>query len=322
LIRVGIGMPANADFDLIEVDDPYGFASAAELSLFRRPLPSTNLRFLSTVMWDGRETFSGRSLHFDLSDQANGATLGHSAATHPLTERERNEIVRFETALYTAQSIDNQAGPLHADRGLGGPVSLAHQPFAIGVNDALSPGFDPRAFTLFDGWRRASRDEHDAWAAARAAIYRGQEIFNTRPFTVSGVRGVNDALGQPAITATCTVCHDSPNVGNHSVPLPLDLGLTDAALRTPDLPLYTFRSRATGDIIKTTDPGRALITGRWQDMAKFKGPVLRALATRAPYFHNGSAATLDDVVDFYNRRFNIGFSLQEKRDLAAFLGAL
>ncbi|HJT51659.1 MAG TPA: hypothetical protein VJ734_06930, partial [Nitrosospira sp.] len=55
-IRVGIGIPANAEFKLVDVDDPYGFATDAELSLFRRPLPSTNLKFLSNVMWDGRET--------------------------------------------------------------------------------------------------------------------------------------------------------------------------------------------------------------------------------------------------------------------------
>jgi hypothetical protein len=322
LIRVGISVPATAEFTLSGVDDPYRYASAAELSLFRRPLPATNLPFLSTVMWDGRETFSGRSLHFDLSDQANGATLGHAAATHPLTDGQRDEIVRFETALYTAQTVDNQAGALNAHRGQGGPMSLSRQPFYVGINDALSPGFDQRAFTLFDGWRRASRDDRDPWADERAAVYGGQEIFNTRTFTVSGVRGVNDALGQPQITATCTVCHDSPNVGNHSVPLPLDLGLTDEAMRTPDMPLYTFRSRATGEVVKTTDPGRALITGRWQDMSKFKGPVLRGAAARAPYFHNGLAATLDDVVDFYDRRFNIGLSARERRDLVAFLRSL
>jgi hypothetical protein len=50
LIRVGIGVPSNAEFELIEVDDPYGYASAIELSLFRRPLPTTNLPFLATVM--------------------------------------------------------------------------------------------------------------------------------------------------------------------------------------------------------------------------------------------------------------------------------
>ena len=65
VIRVGIGIPDNAEFDLVGVDDPYQFASAAELSLFRRPLPATNLKFLSTVMWDGRETFMDETIHFD-----------------------------------------------------------------------------------------------------------------------------------------------------------------------------------------------------------------------------------------------------------------
>ena len=50
-------------------------------------------------------------------------------------------------------------------------------------------------------------------------------------------------------------------------------------------------------------------------------PILRALAARAPYFHNGSA-TLGEAVDFHNTRFNIGLTLQEKSDLVAFLNAL
>jgi cytochrome c peroxidase len=49
---------------------------------------------------------------------------------------------------------------------------------------------------------------------------------------------------------------------------------------------------------------------------------LRGLAARAPYFHNGSAATLQDVVEFYDQRFNIGLTNQEKTDLAAFLNSL
>jgi cytochrome c peroxidase len=74
--------------------------------------------------------------------------------------------------------------------------------------------------------------------------------------------------------------------------------------------------------VQTTDPGRALITGKWEHMSLFKGPILRGLAARAPYFHNGVAATLADVVEFYDRRFNIGLSAQEKSDLTAFLKAL
>jgi cytochrome c peroxidase len=71
-----------------------------------------------------------------------------------------------------------------------------------------------------------------------------------------------------------------------------------------------------------TDPGRALITGKFADIGKFKGPVLRGLAARAPYFHNGSAATLSDVIEFYNDRFGTGITGQDKADLIAFLNTL
>jgi cytochrome c peroxidase len=65
-----------------------------------------------------------------------------------------------------------------------------------------------------------------------------------------------------------------------------------------------------------------MITGKFADVGKFKGPILRGLAARAPYFHNGSAQTLQDVVDFYDSRFQIGFTDQEKSDLVAFLNSL
>jgi cytochrome c peroxidase len=55
---------------------------------------------------------------------------------------------------------------------------------------------------------------------------------------------------------------------------------------------------------------------------ELKGPILRGLAARAPYFHNGSAATLGDVVEFYDQRFSIGLTDQQKSDLAAFLSSL
>jgi cytochrome c peroxidase len=104
--------------------------------------------------------------------------------------------------------------------------------------------------------------------------------------------------------------------------MPLNIGVADASRRTPDMPLYTLQNNATGDVVQTTDPGRAMVTGLWSDVGKFKGPVLRAMAARAPYFHNGSAATLEEAVDFYNERFNIGLSAQDKSDLVAFLKAL
>ena len=127
--------------------------------------------------------------------------------------------------------------------------------------------------------------------------------------------------------STCGICHDSPNAGNHSVSAPLNIGVADPphgnnVLDTSYLPLITICQKTGPACVTTTDPGRALITGKFADVGKFKGPVLRGLAARAPYFHNGSAQSLLDAVNFYDTRFNIGFTAQEKSDLVAFLGSL
>ena len=340
LIRVGVGIPANAEFELLTVDDPYGYASTQELSLFRRPLPTTNLKFLSTVMWDARETFRDpastdcikgttncfASIHFDLADQSNSATVGHAQGAQPLTTAQRESIVNFETALFTAQIYDLDAGFLTAGNALGGPRNLVKQTFYFGINDVVSgdyrtfAAFDPVAFTLYDAWRSVSGDNDNG--QARLAVQRGQTLFNTKPIRITGVKGLNDDLGVPVLNGTCTTCHDSPNAGDHSIPAPLDIGLTDASRRTPDMPLYTLRNKNTGETVQTTDPGRALLTGKWKDIGRFKGPILRGLAARAPYFHNGFAPDLKSVVDFYDSRFGVGFSDDEKQDLIAFLRVL
>jgi cytochrome c peroxidase len=108
------------------------------------------------------------------------------------------------------------------------------------------------------------------------------------------------------------------------VSAPLNIGIADVTnpLGVHYLPVITLRNKADGTEVSTTDPGRALITGKWADIGKFKGPVLRGLAARAPYFHNGSAATLKETVEFYNTRFSMGLTHQQITDLAAFLSTL
>ena len=178
--------------------------------------------------------------------------------------------------------------------------------------------FNPNIFDLFDAWKNSQ-------SSARARIARGQTIFNSKPITISGVAGINDVTGLPAsFTGTCGTCHDSPNVGHHSVSAPLNIGVADvdSPLDISYLPVFTLVNNATGETVQTTDPGRALITGKWADIGKVKGPILRGLASRAPYFHNGSAATLMDVIRFYESRFNVSFSPKEKADLIAFLNSL
>ena len=109
-------------------------------------------------------------------------------------------------------------------------------------------GFDPNVFTIFRGWEEAR-------SSGRRAIARGEAIFNTRQFVIDDVAGLNggpqDPVSGPIQTGTCTICHDTPNAGNHSVSMPLNIGLTDRSQRTPDLPLYTLQNRTTGDTVSS-----------------------------------------------------------------------
>lgn len=332
VIRVEQPIPPLGEFELLSAEDPYHYASAAGLSLFRRPLPSTNLRFISTVMWDGREVdpltpmtianlFQTNKdiLLASLSHQSLDATNGHAQGNVDLTTDQRNGIVNFEMGLHTAQ-ISGPAGPLDAGV-LGGPTNLSNMPFYIGINDNVNDPngpFNGNSMTMFGAWSTAKNDY-------RKAIARGEALFNSKPITISGVNGLNDNpyFGSPSsFVGTCTTCHNTPNSGNHSLAIALNIGLADESRRSQDMPLYWLRNKTTGQVQATTDPGLALITGKWKDIGRFKGPVLRGLASRAPYFHNGSANNLNEVLDFYTDRFGVQFTKKERSDLVAFLNSL
>ncbi|HKY73039.1 MAG TPA: hypothetical protein VJL88_14055 [Nitrospira sp.] len=340
LIRIPLPIPDKAEFEVVSVSNPYGCNETSTLSMYRRPLPSANLRFLSTLMWDGREssTQTGTTpitfptnptdLLSNLKHQSLSATNGHAQAAKALSEEQKQQIVAFEMALSTAQDVDTVAGSLEANTATGGPTALVNQPFFIGINDPLGLNpfgtpFTPVIFTLYnDTWVNAASGEA---RTRRASILRGQTLFNSRPIDIKNVGGLNDATGLSVIKGTCGTCHDSPNVGNHSVSAPLNIGVSDVngPLDVTYLPVITLRRKGHGnEVITTTDPGRALITGKWADIGKVKGPILRALAARAPYFHNGSAASLKEVIEFYNVRFAMGLTETEKADLVAFLSVL
>lgn len=334
LIRVERPIPAGAEFALISVDDPYHYASAAGLSLFRRPLPSTNLGFISTVMWDGREVDPANPmkiantpeenraiLEASLMHQAQDATSGHAQGIVPLTPEQQKGIVDFELGLATAQVRDDEVGWLMEWGAQGGPENILGFPFYIGINDNVADPngpFDPNSMSLFHSWARSRDDD-------RASVARGEVLFNSKPITISGVKGLNDNpyFGSPSsFTGTCTTCHNTPQMGDHSLAIALDIGVADGSRRTPDMPLYTLQNLTTGQVTTTTDPGLALSTGKWKDIGRFKGPVLRGLAARAPYFHNGMAPDLGAVLDFYNQRFGVVFTRRERADLIAFLRSL
>jgi cytochrome c peroxidase len=376
LIRIGIAVPAKADYQVVSVYNRYGCNATDVISMYRRPLPTTNLPFLSALMFDGRESSPATdttkilysnypiSLLNDLAHQSVDATIIHAQGdgTRPTSE-EQKQIVDFETKLFTAQIRDRRAGDLDEGRAKGGPTSLATQPFFISVNSSVhfllpafeqpgglvNPGdgqFTSNIFDLYNKWTQIKDSEDDEHTAARRAIARGEQLFNTLQIPITGVAGINDdvaagglvAGGIPSLQGTCGTCHDTPNVGNHSFPTPLNIGTGDPSPTSPSvnlggldvsyLPEITVcRKNATtglptNNCKTTTDLGQALIDGRFDHVGKIKGPILRGLAARAPYFHNGSAATLLDAVKFYDTRFNLNLSQQDKDDLVAFLKTL
>lgn len=357
LIRIGIQVPPNstdpdaAQFTITAVQDPYGCALATDstgvqtASMYRRPLPSTNLGFLSAIMWDGRESYVNplnnidtfaTNLNLDLTQQAIDATLTHAQATQPPTSTQLTQIVGLEMPLNSAQLYDFFAGNLYGQNGSqGGPQFLPTQQYYPGINDSLGGDpygnqFNPNVFTIYTSWQNSRNPQ-------QASIARGETIFNTQPVTISDVPGLT--TGTETIAGTCTTCHDTPNVGDHSFPLPLDIGTghsltyeTDPniiaglqQLKQPLLPVFQLvctQGTESGQTFYTTDPGKALISGQCTDISRIKGPILRGLAARAPYFHNGAAPNLTQLVNFYNLRFQIGLTSQQKQDLINFLQTL
>lgn len=352
LFRIALPLAPNPQFTISVVQDPYGCALVTDpasgvvtVSVYRRPLPATNLDFLTAVQFDGRETVAPlndprtyvSNLMTDLKHQALDATMGHAQASVAPTDAQLKQIVLFEASLSSAQAVDGDAGRLDSEGATGGPRFLSQTGFFVGINDPLGgnptgAAFDPSAFTLYSKWKH-SPDPY------RRSVARGEEIFNTHPLLITNVRGLNDELSQPVIDGTCTTCHDAPNVGNHSLPLPLEIGTSRSSrfeadpqiqsalsrLSMPDLPVFRIvcnEGQDAGEITYTSDPGKATLTGLCMDIGRGKGPILRGLAARAPYFHNGAAATLDEVVEFYNDRFQMKLTNQEKRDLVNFLKSL
>lgn len=370
LLRIAVAVPANANYEVVNVNNPYGCNESDVISMYRRPLPATNLRFLSAVMFDGRESSPAtgttkisysnypNALISDLEHQALDATIGHAQGdgSRP-TAAEQQQIVNFEMGLSTAQAFDNHAGFLNAHGANGGPMALLNQPFFITMNSSINPlvatleqpggfgnpgdgEFTPAIFNTFDSWATLPYND------PRAAIARGEAIFNSKPINITDVAGINDdvsagglvAGGIASVQGTCGTCHDTPNVGNHSFATPLDIGTGDPDASNPAinlggldisyLPSITVckldpsTGLRTANCKTTTDLGQALIDGNFDHVGKIKGPVLRGLSARAPYFHNGSARTLLDAVHFYENRFGLMLTPQEESDLVAFLRSL
>jgi dienelactone hydrolase len=282
------------------VEDPY-------------PLdPSTGKMRNPNIMADARFD--------DLGDQAFDAAINHLGAKG-LSAAQRQQIVAFEMQLYVAQSANSVIGPLDGEHGapnLGPGVIAATKPMPGGAAFGFTPSI----------WADVgSSDPQDQF---RQSVRRGFTLFN-QPVMLRNVQHINSVgLGNPTKRA-CSLCHTAQMVGTDGAAGWIDIGVQNLpwAADDPSLPLFKVTCKPgaqqhmfLGPVIYTHDPGRALVTGKCFDVGAIVAQQFRGLAARAPYFSNGSAASLREVVDFYDRRFDIHYTDQQKQDLVNFLSVL
>jgi cytochrome c peroxidase len=280
-----LSVPANAEFEVIEANDPFGIGSTTRFWFFRRSMPTAN--FLShAVSWDGANTV-GTDLHAGLTRQATGNITGAQQGTPPANPVIVEEIVQFEEALSHAQVILEGVGRLDADGARGGPENHAAQPLVVG------------RFDLYDAWINSRNKK-------RAQVARGQELFNA-----------TNANGR-----SCVGCHDAANDGQNVNSVLFDIGASRLEFAEPDMAVYTLRNKTTGEVRRTTDGGRGWRSGRWADLERFKTPSLRGVGARGEYFHNGIAKSLEEVVEHYETALGFVYTHAQRKDLVAFLSAL
>jgi cytochrome c peroxidase len=187
--------------------------------------------------------------------------------------------------------------------------------------------------------------------AKAIAAYERTLVSGNSPFDryMSGDRA---AIGDSALRglglfrgkARCTVCHNfnmsfpfltDQNYRNTGIAAnnPAFNNLTKAALEVARAGSTTESLQALGKQEGASELGRFLVTGNALDVGAFRTPSLRNVELTAPYFHDGSAATLLDVVRYYARGGNespsrdwelqiVSLSESEQQDLVEFLKSL
>ncbi|MDB5453295.1 MAG: hypothetical protein JWO33_1873 [Caulobacteraceae bacterium] len=346
------GAPLDPEFTIEVVRDPtgcntspdYGLTGrASTVSVFRRPRMVANMKYVDTkgpvfnakniamANLVDRETKQPSNMNLlsdarllSLTHQARDTARNQLERAAPLTDDQLSRILAFERQVYVAQGRDR----------FGADFAAAGMPQALGPRAMLEGQAGVRdsgrtVFKSFEAWKSAAPAGEAA--AFRASVARGYDIFSSRTFFIRDAMHINTTgLGNP-VKGACATCHSMPMTGMAPGSGWVDVGAVNApwANESPELTLFNITCRPDapphpflGRVIYTQDPGRALISGRCMDVGAIVMGQLRGLSARAPYFSNGSAKSLRELVDFYDRRFNIRYSEAEKQDLVNFLSVL
>ena len=263
-----------------------------------------NAAYMETQFWDGREPdLEGQSKQPPVNPVEGGLS----------DHRPIIQVIRGDHAYVTAFRDVFGVAPTS--------ITMDHVAKAIAAFErTLIAGDSPFDRYYFGG-------EEDAMTAAQI---RGFEVF----------RGQGRCVSCHQIEQTQALFTDNRfhNIG---------VGFKNIQGRVGEIAAEFLKAKAAGaDVDETvlTDPdaselGRFAVTEDMNQVGAFKTPTLRNIELTAPYMHDGSQATLEDMVEFYNNGGRVseddpvspflsggirplGLSEQQKADLVAFMKAL
>ena len=261
-----------------------------------RNSPVSYNRILSAAQfWDGRAP----SLEAQaVGPIANPIEMGN---THKAVVEKLKKIpgyaIQFERIFDDGVTIDN--------------VGKAIATFERVIVTGPSPYDDYEPFRTFVEAYREDLEDMEAFKEEEPDLYKKylelKRVAERNPMSESAKRGRTLFFSQKA---GCSACHTGAN-------------FTDEK----------YHNLGVGMDKPNPDLGRYAVTKKDSDRGAFKTPTLRNVALTAPYMHDGSQKTLEEVVEWYDRGGHpnpylskdirkLGLTDQEKQDLVAFMKAL
>ena len=332
------GSPKPVEFTIEVVRDPTGCNTSAQyglksadptISVYRRPRPAANLKYvisggqpivLKTGMLADVDPETGKPVSMNLMTDAREPSLKTQATQRHHGSRSRRTC-RPLAASRSRRSWNTNRKSTWRSRRTSSADLWRKRADLRGWEwphcAIIAPAFSAITTTIPYSGSSPTWKGNDYY---RSSVARGADIFMFRQFWLRDAAHINSiGLGNP-LKRTCATCHNAQMTGQDLSAGWVDVGTTNYPTWTEpstwaessELPVFKITCARDADphpylgrVIYTTDPGRALISGRCVDVGSIVMQQLRGLAARAPYFANGSAKTLREVVDFYDRRFDM-----------------
>ncbi len=318
------------------------------------PMSAEKVELGRFLFYDPRLSGNGTQACAGCHDQALAFTdgraqaIGSTGELHPRSAQHLSNVVynatltwanpslvtlerQMETPLFGESPIEMGVNDANSDAVLqrlrnDSSVSAYPQRFAAafpGQADPIGWGNVVKAIASFQRTLVSGNSRYDQWLGGASTLSAAEQ------------RGMNLFFGEKA---ECFHCHGSFNLNDQVV---------HAGSRIVETPFSNTGLYNIGGTGAFPEPNRGVfeLTARAEDMGRFRAPSLRNVGVTAPYMHDGTIATLEDVLHFYaaggrhiasgplagDGRLNpfksdlvtlIDLTEQEQADIVAFLRAL